>query len=145
MGALVADRSGTATTYTYNDDDTMHSVTDARDASATYSYYNRHLVHTIEYHAPSGLTSTPNVLFEYDAAGNRTSMSDGTGSCTYAYDTLSRMTSETHHFNDLASSSTGGNYTLSYAYNLGSELTSITDAFNTQVGYTYDSAGRFAR
>jgi YD repeat-containing protein len=132
------------TTYTYNDDDTVHVVTDARGAMATYSYNNRHLVTGIAYAVPSGsgITAPGSVSFDYDAAGNRTYMSDGTGSCTYSYDTLSRMTSETHHFNDLASSSTSGNYTLSYAYNLGSELTSITDGFSTQVGYIYDSTGR---
>src|SRR5258707_9322889 len=137
-------RPNTATTWVYNDDDTIYSVTDARGAIATYSYNSRHLVTGIAYSVPSGsgITAPGSVSLGYDAAGNRTSMSDGTGSCTYAYDTLSRTTSETHHFNDLASSSTSGNYSLSYAYNLGSELTSITDGFSTQVGYVYDSTGR---
>ncbi len=136
--------ANTATTWVYNDDDTIYSVTDARGAIATYSYNSRHLVTGIAYSVPSGsgITAPGSVSLGYDAAGNRTSMSDGTGSCTYAYDTLSRTTSETHHFNDLASSSTNGNYSLSYAYNLGSELTSITDGFSTQVGYVYDSTGR---
>jgi YD repeat-containing protein len=132
------------TAYTYNTDDTVNSVTDARSALATYSYNNRRLVTGITYSSPSGsgITVPGAVSFGYDAAGNRISMSDGIGSCTYAYDTLSRMSSETHHFNDLASSSTSGNYTLSYGYNVGGELTGITDGFSTQVGYVYDSTGR---
>jgi YD repeat-containing protein len=127
------------TTYAYNDDDTISSVTDARGASATYTYYSRHLVHTITYSSPSGseIAVPGTVSFDYDAAGNRTSMSDATGSCTYAYDTLSRMTSETRSFTGLS-----GSYTLSYAYNLGGELTSITDPFSVQVGYSYDGTGR---
>lgn len=36
------------------------------------------------------------------AAGNRTSMSDGTGTTAYRYDALSRLTSERRTFNGLA-------------------------------------------
>jgi YD repeat-containing protein len=63
--------ASTATVYAYNADDTMHSVTDARGASATYDYSsnNRRLVNGISYSAPSGITPTPNVAFGYDAAG----------------------------------------------------------------------------
>src|SRR5439155_4670401 len=104
--------ASTATTYAYNSDDTIQSVTDARGASATYDYSgnNRRLVSGISYYAPSGVAGTPNVSFTYDAVSNRTSMTDSIGSRTYNYDQLSRMSSETHHFNDLAGTSTGGNY-----------------------------------
>ncbi len=131
--------SGTATTYSYNNDDTTNSVTDARGASATYSYNNRHQVTSVSYSAPAGITPTSNVTYGYDAVGNRTSTTDGTGSCTYNYDQLSRMTSETHTFNGLA-----GSYTLSYSYNLGGELTSLAEPsqFGAVVNYTHDSAGR---
>jgi YD repeat-containing protein len=128
--------TGTATVYAYNADDTINSVTDARGASATYSYNNRHLVTGITYSAPSGITPTSNVSYGYDAAGNRTSMTDGSGSTAYAYDQLSRMTSETRTITG------AGSYALSYGYNLGNELTSITDPFGTQVSYAYDSTGR---
>jgi len=88
--------ANTATTWDYNLDDTVHAVTDARGASATYGYAgtNRGLVTGITYDAPSGISPTSNVSFSYDAVGNRVSMSDGTGSATYQYDSLSRMTSE---------------------------------------------------
>ena len=76
--------------------------------------------------------------FAYDAAGNRTSMTDGVGSATYAYNQLSQMTSETRVFTGV------GSYTLNYQYNVSGKLMSVTDAFNAQVGYTYDSAGRVA-
>src|SRR5205823_3868399 len=36
--------SGTATTWVYNDDDTIYSVTDARGATNTFSYNSRHLL-----------------------------------------------------------------------------------------------------
>jgi YD repeat-containing protein len=134
--------AGTATVYAYNPDDTIQSVTDARGASATYIYNNnRHLVNEIHYSAPSGITATPNVTYGYDAAGNRTLMSDGSGATTYAYDQLSRMSSETRSFTALA-----GSYTISYGYNLAGELTSLTEPnqFGTSVSYAYDSAGRLS-
>jgi YD repeat-containing protein len=128
--------AGTATVFAYNSDDTIDSVTDARGASATYSYNNnRHLATGITYGAPSGITPTSTVTFGYDAVGNRTSMSDGMGSASYSYNQLSQMTSETRSFTGL------GSFTLGYDYNLGGQLKSITDPFNATINYGYDSAG----
>jgi hypothetical protein len=73
----------TATTYNYNADDTVSSVTDARGAIASYTYNPRHLVTDISYSAPSGISATAPVSIGYDATGNRTSMSDESGTCTY--------------------------------------------------------------
>ncbi len=130
--------TGTATLYTYNADDTFQSVTDARGASATYGYNNRHLVTGITYAVPQGsnIPATPNVTFAYDAGGNRTSMTDGLGVQSYSYDTLSRMTSETRTFNGV------GTFTLAYDYNLAGELKKITDATGMTINYGFDSAGR---
>jgi YD repeat-containing protein len=138
---LPEQNSGAATTYSYNNDDTVNSVTDARGASATYSYNNnRHLVSGITYSAPSGVVTTPDASFSYDPAGNRTSASSGTGSSTYGYDQLSRLISETYQFSDLS-----GSYALNYGYNLGGELTSLSIPFTSQsIGYNYDSAGRLS-
>ena len=128
--------AGSATAYAYNADDTINSVTDARGASATYGYNNRHLVTGINYSAPSGVTATPNVAYGYDALGNRTSMSDGFGSKSYAYNQLSQLTSETRTFNGV------GTFALSYQYSVSGELTKITDPTNMSINYGYDSVGR---
>lgn len=130
--------AGTATVYAYNTDDTVQSVTDARGAAATYTYNNRHLVTGINYSAPAGITPTSNVTVGYDAAGNRTSMTDGLGSASYNYNQLSQMTSETRTITGL------GNFTIGYDYNFGGELKSITDPFNATINYGYDSAGRLS-
>ena len=114
--------SGTATVYAYNPDDTVYSVTDARGATCTYGYNSRHLV-TSATHTLSGQTTIA-VSYSYDAAGNRTSMTDGLGSVSYGYDQLSRLTSETRYFSALWNSPTGGNYGINYQYNLANELTS---------------------
>jgi YD repeat-containing protein len=129
--------AGTATVYAYNPDDTILSVTDARGASATYGYNNsRGLVNNITYSAPSGVAPTSNPTFTYDATGNRKSMTDGTGTTSYAYDQLSRMSSETHAINGV------GNYTIGYGYNLANELTTVTAPFGQSVSYNHDTAGR---
>ena len=123
------------TSYAYADD-SVQTMTDARGASRTFTYNNRHLPISITYGVPAGVAATPNVSFSYDAAGNRTSMTDGLGSVSYAYDQLSQLTSETRTFNGV------GSFTLSYGYNLSGELTSMTNPWSVQVGYNYDPVGR---
>jgi YD repeat-containing protein len=123
--------------YAYNPDDTLTSMTDARGAAATYGYNNnRGLVTSINYNQASRVAATPSVSFGYDAVGNRTSMSDGLGSMSYAYNSLSQMTSETRTFSGV------GSYQLSYSYNLAGELTGISNPWGASVGYNYDSTGR---
>jgi RHS repeat-associated protein len=127
-----------ATTYTYNMDDTLNTVTDARGATTTYGYNYRHLVTSISYGVPAGVAATPNVTFSYNAAGNRTQMNDGQGSTAYTYDSLGRLTYEDRTFTGV------GTYRLSYSYNLADQLTSITNPWGAQVSYAYDKAGRVA-
>ena len=128
----------TFTTWTYNADDTVNTITDARGAVTTYSYAgtNRHLVKQIT----STLSGSPTITtsFTYDAVGNRQLMSDGSGSVSYSYDQLSQLTSEVRTFTGF------GSFSLSYSYNRAGELTSITDPFGAQVGYNYDNAGRLS-
>lgn len=123
-------------TYSYFANDAVQTLTDARGATTTFSYNNRNLVTGISYGVTGAVAATPNVAFGYDAAGNRTSMSDGLGSVSYAYNQLSQLTSETRTFTGL------GSYALSYGYNLAGELSSLTNQSGAQVGYSYDSVGR---
>jgi YD repeat-containing protein len=126
-----------ATSYEYNADDTVKKVTDPRAVIATNSFNNRHLLTGVSYTPAGDVPALASVSFAYDAAGNRTSTSDGTGNTNYVYNQLSCMTSETHYIGDL-----GTSYALSYGYNLAGELTSITDPSSAQVSYNYDSTGR---
>ncbi len=136
--------ASTSTTTTYNVDDTVATVTDPRGAATTYTYetvggyLKRPLVTTIAYSAPSPIAIPSPVNFVYDAAGNRTSMSDGTGTLTYTYDELSRLKVETKEFAGLPQNE----YTLSYEYHLTGGLKSITDPFNHTVSYAADRVGR---
>jgi YD repeat-containing protein len=131
--------TGTWTTYAYNANDTVQSVTDARNATATYTYNARRLVTNITYSAPSNVAPTPPVSLFYDAAGNRTQMIDGSGSKIYQYDSLSRMSAETQTINGVA-----GSFAISYTYNLAGSLQSLTDPVGHAITYGYDRIGRIS-
>jgi YD repeat-containing protein len=124
------------TRYSYNADDTVRSVTDAREAVQTIGYNARHLMTATSYSAPAGITPTAWVTFDYDAAGNRIWMDDEAGRVDYQYDQLSRLKSETRQFDGV------GSFQLSYSYTLGGQLQSLTDPMGSRVSYNYDGAGR---
>jgi YD repeat-containing protein len=123
----------TATSYTYNAVDQPLTVTDARGATQTFTYNNRNLPTQISYSTIWGL---PSVSFSYDGAGNRTSMTDGTGSRTYQYNQLSQLTSETRQFTGLT-----GSFTLNYEYNLAGNVKAFTDHAGSRVDYGFNNVG----
>jgi RHS repeat-associated protein len=131
------------TTYLYNKDDTTQSITDARGVTTSFVHSHRHLLKQVNYTVPtgSGASPTSNVAYEYDAVGNRTSMTDGLGSMSYVYNTLSQLVSEKRTFNGVTGPNSGG-FQLSYQYNLAGQLKRVTNPFNAQVAYTYDANGR---
>ncbi|HXI26735.1 MAG TPA: carbohydrate-binding protein [Pyrinomonadaceae bacterium] len=136
------DQSGnpTYTTRAYNNDDTIASVSDGRGVTSTLAYNGRHLLTSITYPQtlPTGVSATGNVSLDYDAAGNRRWMTDGSGRVDYSYDSLSRLQSESRQFNGLS-----GTFTLAYEYNLANEVRTVTDQ-HSGIVYTngFDSTGR---
>jgi RHS repeat-associated protein len=136
------------TEYAYNTDDTLQWLKDARGAKTTFGYNGRHLLTSVSYDlsgvsGSGSVAPTPNVIYAYDAAGNRRQMTDGLGTATYEYDQLSRLTAETRRFNDTLPQSPLANnsYRFSYTFNLADELASATNPFGSQVNYAYDSSG----
>ncbi|HYO62715.1 MAG TPA: hypothetical protein VER08_03565 [Pyrinomonadaceae bacterium] len=127
--------------FSYNRDDTLAWAKDARGAKTAFGYNSRHLTTSVAYDlsgASSGqnVQATPNLSFQYDAAGNRTQMTDGLGSVTYHYDGLGRMDWEDRTFTGL------GTFRLSYGYNVSGQLQSVKNHWNAEVTYVYDRAGR---
>jgi YD repeat-containing protein len=134
--------AGANTVWDYNADDTIQKITDGRGVSTFYAYNQRHLLTGVSYTVPSGsqIPVLGAITYAYDAASNRTSMSDGTGVTSYNYDSMSRMSSESRTFTGLS-----GTYTLSYSYNLAGALTVLSIPFRSrEIGYTYDNAGRLS-
>jgi hypothetical protein len=142
----------TATTYTYNPDDTVKTMTDPRGVETTYEYgyaddvsvYEyRNLLTSVSYTAPTGIHPPAEITFEYDAAGNRKKMTDETGVLDYTYDELSRLKKEAKNFSyTLTGEPPSGTYDLSYTYLLGGGLRSMTDPFDHEVNYSTDKLGR---
>ena len=75
---------------------------------------------------------TPTVRYEYNGDGDRTKMVDGTGTSTYEYDQLDRLTEVEDGHGD----------TTGYEYNLAGEQTKITYPNGKAVTREYDEAGR---
>lgn len=127
------DGAGQATAYTYDPTGQLASITDplGRTTHLRYDAVGNLLTRT----DPSGRTTrhtydaadqlvavdysdptTPDITnISYDANGQRVSMTDGTGTTTWTWDTLGRMTSTTN----------GAGRTVGYHYDLGDRLTAI--------------------
>jgi YD repeat-containing protein len=146
------------TQYSYNPDDSIKTVTDGRGAVTTYTYgyqddtsssEKRGLLTKIAYSSPetTNIPDPADVSFVYDSLGNRTSMADGMGNTAYAYDSLSRMISETRDFNDSLPDGplVNGNqvFQLSYTYSI-SGLKSYTDPYGKEIAYARDTVGRIS-
>ncbi|HXA28132.1 MAG TPA: FG-GAP-like repeat-containing protein [Candidatus Angelobacter sp.] len=125
----VTDPLNRTTSMTYDGTGNRLAVVDAQSQTTTYAYNADNQVTSIQY--SDGVT--PNVTsIAYDADGQRTGMTDGTGTSSYVWDSLHRMTSSTD----------GAGNTVSYGYDLRGELTSLTyPGVTTPVTYTYDPEG----
>ena len=146
-------------TYTYDSLARVTSTTDADGNTTSFSYDpagNRLSVQqpggdcaaptptgcsSYTYDADNEVTSitysdgtTRNVTnITYDKDGNRTDMTDGSGTWKYAYDALNRLSTVTE----------GTNGTVSYGYDLRGDVTSITYPDGHAVTNTYDGAGHW--
>ena len=120
-----------ATTYTYDALDRLKQETDPLAKSRLYSYDDANRLVAVQdesaqtasygYDAAGELTSvaysdgqTAGATFAYNADGQRTSMTDASGSSSFSYDSLGRLTQE----------SDGHGHTFSYGYDLAGHLTS---------------------
>ena len=127
------------TSYTYNADDTINTVTDARGVVATFGYNNRRMVTHAGYSQVTGVDNTGPIDRAYDAVGNQLWMTDDTGRIDYEYDSLSRLRVETRHFTGLA---LGNAYPINYTYTVGGRLRTVTAPSGASVTYSYDQTGR---
>jgi RHS repeat-associated protein len=124
--------SGTATA-TYDTAGNTSSLTTSGGTS-TYHYNGDNQVTSVTYSSPaSGYAAVTGFTYNYDADGNRSSMSDGTGTTSYGYDSLERLTSVTN----------GAGSALGFGYDLDYEVTSITyPGTGHVINQTYDGSGR---
>lgn len=146
------DRLASATTpesgqalYTYYDFGGVNTRTDARGVVTSYSYDGLNRPIQISYNVgATGVPPTATVGFTYGSspAGNNNgsliSMTDGTGSESYSYDPMGRMTQLAKVINSV-------NYTIGYHYNSADELDTLTYPSGRVVQRSYDSIGRLSQ
>jgi RHS repeat-associated protein len=139
-------------TYTYDPLNRVSSMTDGLGRETSYEYDPAGNLITLSdpagrittstYDAANELTGvsysdgvTHGVSYTYDADGQRISMNDGTGTTTYAYDSLHRLAKDIQ----------GGGQTVSYGYDLAGNLVSLKAAPGPyNVARTYDGANRLS-
>jgi RHS repeat-associated protein len=158
LSNITSETTATATAtffrYDYSYDLLNHLVTSTDNASTRHQTTFTHdprgevtalrdpqgQVTTSSYDAGGRLTSvafsdnvTPSATYTYDADGQRLSMADGTGTSSYHWDSLHRLTLATN----------GAGAAVGYAYNFRGEATAITYPGATgTVQRTFDAAGR---
>lgn len=124
------DPLGRKTTKEYDAAGNLTVLTDAAKRTTTYTYNKENQPTKITY--SDGKTHT--VEYGYNPDGLRTSMIDGTGTTTYTYDQLDRLTKTEDGHGD----------TVGYEYDLANEQTQITYPNGKTITRTYDKAGRLA-
>jgi RHS repeat-associated protein len=100
------------TNYTYDSMGRVKTVTQPDGEVMTNTWDGAGELTGIAY---SGDASTPSIAYTYDGDGRRKSMTDGTGTTTYAYDV----------FGETASVTTGAGNTTAYTYDADGNTTSI--------------------
>jgi RHS repeat-associated protein len=124
----VIDPLGHKTTKEYDTAGNLTSLTDPAKRTTTYTYDVANELTEINYSDGK----TPDVKYEYNADGERTKMTDGTGTTKYTYDQLARLTETKDGHGD----------TVAYEYNLADQPTKITYPNGKAVTRTYDEDGR---
>jgi RHS repeat-associated protein len=125
-------------TYTYHDDGTLASKTDARDITVDYSYDALDRIVEKDYS-----DATPDVTYTYytsgaNKIGRPESVSTSAATETFnSYDALGRVTA---HTQEIVNNS--NDYTLSYTYLLNDALATMVYPSGREVDYTLDDAGR---
>jgi RHS repeat-associated protein len=134
--ATTAAPDGAMTTTTYDPDGNQLTSTDPDGVTTTWTYSPVGSPTTVSY---SGSSTHP-VSYTYDADGQLTGMTDGTGTSSYSYDS----------FGELISAEDGAGQTVGYAYDPDRDVTGITYplpsaatwASTDTVTYGYDHADR---
>ncbi len=116
------------TKKTYDAAGNLATITDASGRTTTYSHNKENELTKISYSE----SSTHTVEDEYTPNGQLTSMSDGTGTTSYSYDQLGRLTETKNGHGDV----------VGYGYDLANEITQITYPNGKIVKDGYDKAGR---
>ncbi|MGD8848664.1 MAG: RHS repeat-associated core domain-containing protein [Anaerolineales bacterium] len=150
LNRLIQERDplGNITSYSYDLVGNQIAFQDAEGYTTHFEYDAANQLIKIDYPDPDH-----DVLYSYDASGNRTDMVDGLGVTTWSYDDLDRPVEIEDPFGNVVGytydpigNRTAMRYpdgkTASYTYDPANRLTQVTDWQNQVTSYGYDAAGR---
>jgi RHS repeat-associated protein len=127
----VTDPLGHKTTKEYDAVGNLVKLTDPKSRTATYTFDPANRLIEVSY--SSGKPAA--VKYEYDKDGDRTKMTDGTGTTIYTYDLLDR----------LAESENGHKEVTKYEYDLANDKTKIAYPNKKAVTRAFDKDGRLEK
>ncbi len=122
---------GKKTLKEYNAAGSLVKLTDPKGRTTTYTYDPASRLTEVSY--SSGNPAT--IKYEYNKDGDRTKMTDGTGTTKYEYDQLDRLTESENGHKEL----------IKYEYNLANAPTKITYPNGKAVTRTYDKDERLEK
>lgn len=128
--ASVTDPLGNTSSFVYSPGGLLLSSTDANSVTTSYAHNADGQTTGVSY--SDGITHP--VVVDFDADGRLHSMTDGTGSSSFTYDPLGRLTHE----------SNGSSATVDYGYDKLDHVTLMKLNSTPTASYTYDAAGRMA-
>ena len=138
--------SSTTESCTYGNAGETLTHVDGNSHTLSYGYDHRGLLTSVAYPAGTGISYT------FDVAGQKTAMSDATGSTSYTPDAAGRITSVTTpngtvgYAYDTASRRTSmsvtGTGSWTYSYDAGDRLTQVVNPSSETTGFSYDAANR---
>ena len=127
--ASVTDANGHTTTYTYDDADQLDSVTDPQNQTTSYIYTDKGQVETVT------LPNSTVIKYVYNALGQKVQEIKGYGG-------LNLTTNYTYDANGNLKTVTDANLkTTTYSYDALNQLKTVEDPLMQATQYTYDQAG----
>ena len=127
----VTDPLGHKTKEEYDAAGNLVKLTDPKERTTTYTYDPANRLTEVSY--SSGKPAA--IKYEYDKDGDRTKMTDGTGTTIYTYDQLDRLTE----------SENGHKEVIKYEYDLANDQTKITYPNGKSVTRAFDKDGRLEK
>jgi YD repeat-containing protein len=110
----------------------LQSKTDRNGQQILYTYDYQNRLYKKTYPDSSTVIST------FDPAGRLTQVADPTGTYTFGYDNMDRLTSATTNY----TFDSAGAYTVSYGYDAASNRKLMTDPQSLPTSYGYDTLNR---